>query len=154
MLDILCDFWTWANITPAEYAKIGIDYSTDKVEFNYPRFEELLRYVQMVVFHEELSAEEIDDVLTILALDNEAENILNFLKDNLPESHLNTIVKAGVFHIQPETRWQIAELILHRKPQYFQNYLRMLAEDPSEYVSRRARNCLEQINKTGDSSLS
>ena len=122
MNTLLYDFWKWAEITPQEYAEKGIPLMSEKAEFNYPHFGEL-----------------------IMALDNENEDVLDYAADNASNALVLELVSLGVTFPQPNTRWQIAELAYRRRPNGFEDFLKLLLCDPDSYVRKRAGNCLEYL---------
>ena len=142
MNDLISDFWNWANVTPEQYAEQGIDLTSDKVEFYYPKFEELLSYAEEIICQKSISDEEMDDLLTIMALDNETENILDYAADHLQEKHLVLFIEKGVQHFQPNARWQIAEFIYRRFRPGMEKYLMQLKFDQNAYVRKRTQNAI------------
>mgnify|MGYP000056639152 CR=1 FL=1 len=145
MNTLLYDFWKWAEITPQEYAEKGIPLMSEKAEFNYPHFGELIDYAEMLLLHQKLSKEEMTDALTIMALDNENEDVLDYAADNASNALVLELVSLGVTFPQPNTRWQIAELAYRRRPNGFEDFLKLLLCDPDSYVRKRAGNCLEYL---------
>ena len=107
---ILMDFWKWANITPEEYAIKGIPLTDEKAPFNYPLYDKLITYAERLLQNKKLTEEELSDFLTIMALDNETEDILDYATDNATEAQLQQILQYGMNFSQPEARWQLAEL--------------------------------------------
>lgn len=149
MFDLLENFWKWAEITSEEYAKTGIDQLSEKAEFYYPYFEGLLEYAQRIVDQSESSIEDLNNALTIMGLDNEDESILQYITDYCSETKLHDIIDVGLTHMQPEARWQIAELIYRRKPKGYRDYLLRLSKDDHHYVRKRATNAITYLNEEG-----
>lgn len=112
--------------------------------FLYPEFD-LLRNRCINLFRSGVSDEELNDCLTCLALDNEEEIILDELKEIMDDALLERYVKAGVHHLQPEGRWQIAELLCCRDIPNREEYLRILCCDKDAYVVKRAKNAVEEL---------
>lgn len=141
MLAILQSFWKWFNITPGQYARE--DMFVDELEF--PQFAELIstceKLIKIGIFTDGI----IDDILTIMAIDNEAEDILNVVVDTISDKDLKKFIALGVNHIQPNTRWQIAELIYRRRPVNAMEYLVILSKDNNAYVRKRALNCINYL---------
>ena len=146
MNDLLNEFWKWLKKTPEEYAASGLEYVNNCMEFDYPQFEELKKSAIQIVDKNIMNGEAIYNLLTIMALDNESENILDYLEDNSSNEQLQMIIEIGMTHIQPEARWQLAELIYRRLPRDHINYLLALTNDDNAYVKKRAQNCIEQLN--------
>ena len=142
----LIDFWKWANITPEDYANRGIPLTSDKAPFNYPLYDKLIAYAEQLLQNKNLTREELSDFLTIMALDNETEDILDYATDNATESQLQQILQYGMNFSQSEARWQLAELAYRRRPRGYLEYLRTLYRDTNSYVRKRARNCLEYLD--------
>lgn len=142
----LIDFWKWADITPEDYAIRGIPLISDKAPFNYPLYDKLIAYAEQLLQNKNLTREELSDFLTIMALDNETEDILDYATDKATESQLQQILRYGVNFSQFEARWQLAELAYRRRPKGYLKYLRTLYCDTNSYVRKRARNCLEYLD--------
>lgn len=141
MNDYISGFWEWANISPAQYAQHGLS----REEGDYPHFKELTDYAERIINSDQYTAQEIEEVLLIMALDNEDEDILDYLTAHCSEDKLEQVVMQGMMSIQPNARWQIAELIYRRTPAHFKEYLLMLSQDPDSYVRKRANNLLNYM---------
>ena len=151
MKEYIDDFLKWLHkvygVSVAKYATVGLDQMLNQFEDSYPHFGEMLDSCYEAMGNAELSDDEIINILTIMAFDNEAESVLEYLENTLTEETLQRFILIGIHHSFFETRWQIAELIHRRKPEGFQEYLDFLAIDEHEYVRKRAL-------KTGDGSPS
>ncbi|MBP5780095.1 MAG: hypothetical protein J6X34_02535 [Clostridia bacterium] len=90
----------------------------------------------------------IDGILTAMALDNETEDILNYIAENGSESFICRLIERGAVHLQPHARWQCAELIKRRKPSNGRKMLSILLSDRDEYVRKRAQNAVCELNGT------
>ena len=145
MNHLLKKFWKWLNITPEEYARCGVSQRNGEAEENYDYFAELLVFARSVIDEGLTDNSSIDDMLTILALDNESESVLEYIEENCSDKQLSIILKKGLSHLQPEARWQLAELIYRRRPENYYSLLLKLAEDNHFYVRQRAGNCLELL---------
>ena len=145
MNELINEFWEWAQISPEEYAKDGIDLESDKVEFYYPKLGELLKYEETIIHQSEISDAEMDDLLIIMALDNETENVLHRAIDDLMEKHVERFAELGSTHFQPNVRWQTTEFIFHRKPCKIKSYLSKLKDDEHSYVRKRAKNVISYL---------
>ena len=138
----MIDFWTWAKTTPVEYAQNGLNA---KSEFEFPLFEHLLDYAEKTCVKESVSKQEVDDVLTILALDNENEDLLSYMQKIPDAKRICLFIEAGIDHPQPSARWQIAELTYRVKPVKYIEYLQSLSADSDPYVRKRSNNCLRYL---------
>ena len=145
MNKIISDFWEWLNMTPDQYAQNGIDTLTNTEESDYPHFEDLINYAQTIIDQIECSDEELEDVLLIMALDNEDEDVLDYIQTHCSESRLERLIRLGISYYQPEARWQIALLICRRKISNAKELLELLSHDIHPYVRRRALNCLNSM---------
>ena len=139
---MLKKFWLWLGKTPEQYAEGGIEYVYNHMEFDYPRFCELEEYAKSIVDCDAKTEEEIDDLLVIMALDNESEHILEYIEENSSEEQFRIIVEAGTKHMQYHARWQLCELLYRRKPAGFMDKLMKLACDKHWYVRKRAENVI------------
>lgn len=111
MCDILNGFWEWAGISPEYYANESTECLNGSPEYYYPQFDQLIEYAQNIIRHDSMSKENVDDLLTIMALDNEAEDVLDYLSSHASQEQIERIAFCGKNHIQPNARWQIAELV-------------------------------------------
>ena len=145
MNQILTDFWEWANLTPEDYAREGIPLTSEKAPFNYPLYDNLITYAERLLQNHNLTEAELSDFLTIMALGNENEDILDDAVSHATESQLEQILSYGVNFLQFEARWQLAELAYRRKPKGYLQYLQTLSCDCHSYVRKRAGNCLAYL---------
>ena len=148
-------FFEWSNTTYYEYEK-NKRLNTDEPPFYFPDFV-MLRTECEKKINSEMNDQEMDLFLIGMALDNEAEIILDSCKDIGTEAFLARLVQKGCQHPQPDARWQIAELLRCRNIPSRQEYLLHLCGDTNEYVRRRASNSLayigEQEKGQGDGSV-
>ena len=142
MCTILEDFWRWSGITPDMYEDQGFTILAPKCEFDYPGFDNLLNYAKKIFVDASSSRESLYDALTIMALDNENEEILDFVECTCTDTIVNLLVDIGVGHLQHEARWQIAELLYRRKPYGYMQKLQILSQDSHPYVRKRAANII------------
>ena len=149
MHDFLKDFWKWANKSPEEYGKSGMNQNKGEFEDDFPLFENLITYAKTIVDNNEIEPNLIDDLLNIMALDNESENILDYIEDKSSDEQLKVIVKLGLLHLQYNARWQLAELLYRRRPENWKIHLNELSNDEHPYVRKRALNCIELLNNDG-----
>lgn len=145
MSSLLEQFWEWLPISYEKYAIDGILQSSDYCEENFPFFSDLLAYAELIVKNDFIDNERIDDLLTVMALDNEVECVLELIESDSSEKQLQYIISAGIKHPLFETRWQLAELICRKKPDGYVSLLQILSNDFHPYVKKRAINCLERI---------
>jgi hypothetical protein len=145
MYQLLEDFWKWLGKTPEEYANCGIDQRNGAEEDNFDGFVELLSFARRVIDKGLTDNSSINDMLTIMALDNESESILEYIEENCSDEQLSMIINMGFSHLQPEARWQLAELIYRMLPENYYSLLLKLTEDKHFYVRKRAKNCIELL---------
>lgn len=145
MNNYINDFWKWLGLTPEEYASGTVEFS--KFEDDYPYFQNLIDKARNIIINSDFTNSSIDDLLTILAIDNEAEEILDCMVDDLPNEYLIKVIEKGIEHPQPNARWQIAELIYRRKPINYKGYLERLSSDSNKYVVKRAKNLISYLGK-------
>lgn len=145
-------FWKWAGITPDEYAVYGMT-NTSKEEFEYGEWDYLINYaVNIISLMKEQDIDEchIENLLLILALDNECERILDILKESFAELLKDNKIKLLLYAVgsdQYNTRWQIADLLGNVKEQSLVIYLRCFINDIQPYVQRRALLSLLRVDK-------
>ncbi len=131
--------------SPTEYAKKGMNQNHGEFEDEFPFFSECIEYAKQIVDHQNLNAENIDDLLTIMAIDNESESVLEYIEEKSSKEQLQIIIELGITHNLMGARWQVAELIYRTNVPNAIELLNVLKRDPCEYVSRRANNCLSLI---------
>ena len=137
-------FWSWLGKSKEEYAQNGVDQRII-YEDDFPFFEELIDYSRDIVDFDVLSTEEIECLLTIMALDNEAEYVLEYIEMHSSEKQLDLLIEFGINCTYYQARWQIAELLYRRKPSKYLEKLTFLSHDSNFVVSSRAKNLLELI---------
>ncbi len=145
MNDLLKQFWKWLPISYEEYAVNGIPQLNGSCEDNFPLFSELLSYAELIVKNDFVDKRHIDDLLTIMAIDNEAESVLDLIESDSSDYQLEQIISLGITHPLFETRWQVAELIYRRQPIQYVSYLHELSKDSHPYVKKRAMNCINKF---------
>lgn len=141
-------FWMWLGKSPEEYALEGMNQKNGEFEDEYPEFEKLLFYARKIVDSNKVDCSSIDELITIMALDNESESILDYIEERSSSEQLIKIIERGVSHLQPNARWQVAELIFRRFSPNYVDYLTQLSNDKHLYVKKRALNCLECIKNS------
>ena len=145
-MSVLERFWMWAGIDPDEYAQFGMTRCNGKEEFDFPEYDELLCYVRRLIDKKTRVHHEVEDIVIGLALDNETEDILDYLSKECGDDEILVIVKEAISSIQPHARWQIAELIGRRQPIGCRKYLYDLCNDSDPYVRQRAVNAMRQLD--------
>jgi len=146
MNNVISQFWEWMENTigklPQEYAEKGMNQNLGEFEDEFPFFEECITYAKEIVDCHTLDKSKIDDLITVMAFDNESENVLEYIEENSSKKQIQMIIEQGVVHLQSQARLQVAELIYRTKFQNATELLNKLKNDSNEYVSRRANNCL------------
>lgn len=137
------DFWNWAKISSKEYSERS--YGNKIEEFFYPRWDELIKYAKNIVDNQNTSDEMIDSLLTIMAIDNEREELLDFISNYANNSYIYQLIKRGATHVQPQARYQIVELIKRHPNKIGIQALKSLINDPFIFVSKRAINTLNEL---------
>lgn len=137
------DFWKWAGMTCIDFSNIP-DVTTTVSPFYFPDFDRLRGMCKQII-NQELSAEDIDDFLTCLALDSEEELLLSWCIETGNDVFIDTIIKHGSVHLQPEARWQIAELIRVRYTNNRLKFLQVLCNDSNAYVKKRSCNSYSEV---------
>ncbi len=154
MCDWLDLFWKWSGTTPEKYSTEGMNQNKGEFEDDFPFFQELISYAIEAINNNVLDEVSVDEIITIMALDNECECILEYIVDNSSDEQIKRIIEYGMVHSQYNARWQIAELIFRRKPIDFGRYLSKLSLDNHPYVRRRALNLINrqkpEIRMPGD----
>ena len=144
---MLKQFLEWLPVSYEEYANNGISQLQGNCEDSFPFFTELISYAELIIKEDLVDDEHINDLLTIMGIDNETEYVLDFIESNSSDYQIQNITRIGIAHSLYNARWQLAELICRRKPLQYDFYLQALSKDAHPYVQRRAINCIEQINK-------
>lgn len=109
--------------------------SYHEYEEQYP-WDELYKEVDLLLSQGKLTREDIQDLLFLLARDNEAENILDMISKK-PEI-AEQVASQGITYEDLDARWQIAVLLGRLATNQSLNHLRSMLLDPAEYVRRRA----------------
>lgn len=80
----------------------------------------------------------VNDILYVMAIDNETEDIMHYIIEYCNEKQLDIIVSNGYKHYLSSVRWQIAVIIGERNLIKYNNYLKLLQNDKNAYVRKRA----------------
>jgi len=141
--NVLNNFWNWIHLTPQAYAAISRQQEAQELEeYMFPFWQTMMSETINLINDSPTNEETIDSILTVMAIDNEAENILDYIAQNGKESFICRLIEIGVEHLQPHARWQCAELIQRCKPVNGDTMLSKLLSDPDDYVRKRAQNVL------------
>ena len=143
---LLKQFWEWLPVSYEEYSKKGITQIHGNYEDDFPKINELIEYGKKIVADNLTSDNYIDDLLTIMGIDNEAEEIMEYIEENSSDEQIKRLVSIGINHPLHDARWQVAELLYRRKPQRYAKFLEILSSDSDMYVRKRAMNCIKMIN--------
>lgn len=144
---ILNSFWKWIHLTPQLYAIAS--RTKDLAEYMFPSWDKMISEAINLVKMSPTDESTIDSILTAMAIDNETEDILDFIVQNCSESFINKLIEVGVVHCQPHARWQCAELIRRRRPSNVDKLLPILLSDSDDYVAKRAKNAMNSYNGDG-----
>jgi len=146
IISLVDSFWKWTGYE--ERYKV-CDISTLPIDpVDFPLLHEMRTQCDTLI-NQALSPKEIDAFLVCMAVDNEAEWILDACKKSANNDFLETIVSAGVCYPQMEVRWQIAELLRRNIPNRI-SYLTTLLADAHPYVRKRAYNVwIDTIDSDG-----
>jgi hypothetical protein len=143
--DELNCFWEWASMTPEEYSLMP---NSDEWEVDYPQWNQIYKLVsdELQKIISDPSMVDYCSILEAMAIDNEVENIMLLVeKDN---TVAKKIIEKGYTFYQPQTRWQVAELIRRIGDTSSEFILeKMILSDNNKYVQRRALLALEAISK-------
>lgn len=105
----------------------------------------VLRMVFSLIRQDWLSSIDMDCLLTMMALDDETEDVLDYLTAQGSPLLIVSLTYIGLHSIFPQARWQCAELIGRRSIPDRVALLRQYAKDRDAYVAKRAGNVLEAI---------
>lgn len=141
LADLLASFWEWIQMTPQLYA-IESMRQPDLEEYMFPLWDEMYYKTVELIDSNTMDKDAMDFILTAMALDNETEDILNYITENASTPFISGLISLGVDHMQPNARWQCAELIRRRKPPNGDIVLKQLLLDSVEYVVKRAKNAI------------
>ena len=75
-------FWQWSGTTPEKYSKEGMNQNIGEFEDDFPFFQELISYAIELINNNVLDEVSVDEIITIMALDNECECILEYIINN------------------------------------------------------------------------
>lgn len=144
MIDnLLCEFWAWLGISRQEYLRRSV--SVEFEEYMFPKWSFLINETFHAISREDMCI--IPSIMEVMALDNESENVLDYLSENATSSFLDNIymrLPECSFH---HARWQGAELIQRRPTTVGKEILYCLISDENSYVKKRAQNSYFAILK-------
>lgn len=139
---ILDRFFHWLDIFPEDYAR----REDTLEEFMFPQWDVLISAAEAVIAQE--SSESANELWTAIALDNEQENLLDYLSDHASDDYLDRLILFAPAHPQHHARWQAAELIRRRPTPNGLSVLTLLCQDEHPYVAKRAQNTKNFLEKT------
>lgn len=105
----------------------------------YKYYERLINFTENIIEYLEVDSSFINDIMYILAIDNEVENIMNYIIENCNDKQIELIISIGYNYYLSDTRWQIAEIIKSRYLPKYEKYLDALRNDDNSYVRQRAK---------------
>jgi len=108
----------------------------------YPYFDSIKRAIDGIVDLNE--PYEMDDLLFLLAFENESEYVLEKIEDNSLLAW--KLAETGVSYPDPEARWQIGVLLGGLGGDRAKKLLAQLCLDDDEYVRRRSLLSLREID--------
>lgn len=104
----------------------------------YKYVERLINSTENVIESLEVNLNLIDDILYVLAIDNEVENIKDYIIENCNDKQIELIIGRGYNYYLADARWQIAVIIKERYLPKYEKYLEALKNDSNSYVRKRA----------------
>ncbi|NGZ77699.1 HEAT repeat domain-containing protein [Saccharibacillus alkalitolerans] len=125
------DFWEWSKTQKPEY-----EWETEYESWAIVNF--LFSELVETTEHSYWSRKTINNLLYMIARDHECGILINKLCER-PKSLL-FLAQEGLFHPDPEVRWQLAHYLTKISAQYSEaeEIIREFSEDHDEYVRRRA----------------
>ena len=153
MRDLITEFWLWLNISKEEYMSMSEKQESsnyvDYEEYMFPFWEDLIDEIRNEIDDEKLDLQSIDKILTVMALDNENEDVLDYIVDNASDEYVEYIVQNGSDCLYYNARWQLAEILGRRKTRNWKELIAFLLSDKNPYVAKRANNVWEDFNTGG-----
>ena len=136
MKELLNDFWKWLGYSSDEYAAKGVNWQCPKEEFYYPNYEQLLVETKKKILQKKLSTNDLNEILTVMAIDNENEDIADFIIENMDAKNMSKLCEVGISHKQPNARIQLVKIIINNETLKKQ-YLRSFETDKDDYIQRK-----------------
>ncbi len=143
----LKNFWNWSKTNIKELEQFGWINSLEP--FEYPNWTRLIEETKLAISNLSNSNSSLviyKNILTVMALDNEAEEILDYF-ETYNSVELDKVIDFGIDHPLSDARWQIAELIGRKKEKTYLPYLELLIKDSNTYVERRALFSMNKVNQ-------
>lgn len=140
-------YWKWSSISESKYSQD--EWIIDSQEWEYPNWSKLMELALKAISNienGEYSKELAEDLLTVMALDNEDERLLDECEFMLSDKALEYVVRRALKHRQWEARWQVAELLGRKNDIFWENFLLEFINDSNKYVQRRALISLSKLN--------
>lgn len=139
-------FWNWSETNIESLAQFGWKNALEP--FEYPNWSELIEETKLAISNSSNSISNSvihNDILTVMALDNESEEILDYF-DTFDFVGLDRVIETAINHPLYEARWKIAELIGRKKDKALSPYLEILINDFNSYVARRSLISMGNVN--------
>lgn len=139
----ICSLWHWLEMTPYQYAE---HHGKEPPQpYMFSEWRKMLDEAFSLIRQDWLSSIDMDCLLTMMALDDETEDVLDYLTAQGSPLLIVSLTYIGLHSIFPQARWQCAELIGRRSIPDRVALLRQYAKDRDAYVAKRAGNVLEAI---------
>ncbi|WP_432664461.1 HEAT repeat domain-containing protein [Wukongibacter baidiensis] len=140
-------YWKWSRIDEEKYS--NNEWIIEFEEWEYPNWNRLMELASKAISNienGEASKNLVVDVLTVMALDNEVENLLDECELILSDKALECVAQCALEHCQWQARWQVAELLGRKNDIFWEKFLLKFINDPNKYVERRALISLSRLS--------
>ena len=140
-------YWKWSRVSEDKYSKD--EWIIESQEWEYSNWGQLMNLALKAIRNIENGdfAKDIAEVmLTVMALDNEDEKLLDECEIILSDKALEYVAQSALEHRQWQARWQVAELLGRKHERIWEKFLLKFINDSNKYVQRRALISLSKIS--------
>jgi HEAT repeat protein len=139
------EFWAATKLTHHNFEREIHITSTQNYAFK--EWEKLIGLAQGLLEFERITADMMELIYLVMALDNRNKEVLRFIVSNVSEANFEMIAKYAQHCPFPDTRWQIAEALGEKSCSFCTQYLERYLIDDEPYVISKALYSLSKINE-------
>lgn len=140
----LDEFWSFTALTHHNFEREVFDRHTEYYDFE--NWERLIGLTQGLLEADFLTAEMMELIYTVIALDHSKREVLKFIIDNVSESQFELIVKYTMYAPFPDARVQMAAALGDKPCAFSAAYLKRYLLDDNVNVVAEALNALGKVD--------
>lgn len=139
------EFWAATKLTHHNFER-EVHITSDQ-NYTFGEWERLIGLAQGLLEFERITADMMELIYLVMALDNRNKDVLGFIIQNVSEDNFEVIAKYAQYCPFPDTRWQIAEALGEKSCNFSTQYLERYLIDDEPYVISKALYSLLKVNE-------